>query len=299
MGDGPKDRWDKLNICGNFLGLFMTPILAAVLGYLASDYLNGKEEIETRSRLYTELTARREEADSSLRKDMFNSIIDKFLEGRKSDLKSRVLNLELLTYNFGDSLDLGPLLEDVERQTPPSEVALKNRLLVICEKVKQRHLNVLEGSGCKRDGMLEFEQLKTQPNGVELVQEVLPDAATDNEGALALKPRDFSLRIIGIDEQARKLNVRLRVARVEKSGNVDELDREFWVSLFDFPLVENIRLPDGQRCAVVVRQYDEETAQLTLVYFPGERASIKDKPYTDEVLEKLRKTNIVRPRTPQ
>ena len=57
-------------------------------------------------------------------------------------------------------------------------------------------------------------------------------------------------------------------------------------------MIDNTRLAGGLRCAIVLSQYSAEagSAQVTLVYFPGSRASLKQKPYYDEVIEQLKRT---------
>jgi len=64
----------------------------------------------------------------------------------------------------------------------------------------------------------------------------------------------------------------------------------FHVSYYDFPLLDYTRLPEGWRVAVVLQDVDNKGAgfaRLNLVYFPASRASLKDKPYFDEMLEQL------------
>ena len=76
---------------------------------------------ETNARLYSELTSRREESESALRKDMFTSIIKSFLRsGQQATLEQKVLNLELLVYNFHESLNLKPLFLHIQRQVENS-----------------------------------------------------------------------------------------------------------------------------------------------------------------------------------
>jgi hypothetical protein len=67
----------------------------------------------------------------------------------------------------------------------------------------------------------------------------------------------------------------------------------FNVSYFDFPLLDYTRLPNGWRVAVVLQELEFDprkgagVALLDLVYFPASRASLKDKPYFDELLDQL------------
>src|SRR5213076_1534305 len=83
-----------------------------------SEFLNRRQAIETNTRLYSELMSKREESESALRKDMFQTIIGSFVQAHGSgDLNSSVLNLELLAYNFHESLNLKPLFLDIKRRT--------------------------------------------------------------------------------------------------------------------------------------------------------------------------------------
>jgi hypothetical protein len=64
--------------------------------------------------------------------------------------------------------------------------------------------------------------------------------------------------------------------------------RTFRVGYYDFPMIDNTRLSRGQRAAVVINQCGADSAELTLIYFPGSYASLKEKVSYDEVVEKLR-----------
>ena len=46
-----------------------------------------------------------------------------------------------------------------------------------------------------------------------------------------------------------------------------------------------------QRCAVVINAWDESTAQISVIYFPGTYASMKEKPIIEDVIQNLLKMN--------
>src|SRR5215212_11198965 len=83
------------------------PLVTLVLGYWFNSSLNERQQQDSNIRLYAEMMGRREEADSNLRKDMFNSILTTFMS-RDPSLKltseelirQQILSLELLAYNF-------------------------------------------------------------------------------------------------------------------------------------------------------------------------------------------------------
>ena len=111
-----KDIWDKFAILLAPIGGLLTAFAVAFVGIKGSQLLERRQSLDTNARLYSELMSRREEAEASLRKDMFQSIITSFLTPTTDELSARVLNLELLAYNFHDSLNLKPLFLEVQRQ---------------------------------------------------------------------------------------------------------------------------------------------------------------------------------------
>src|SRR6476661_958241 len=110
-----RDWWDKLQILLDPLGKLFTAVLVVYLGYMGNSFL----QEDQKRRAYVELLSRREEADGNLRKDMFGKVIDQFVaqDKKKGALENRILNLELLAYNFHESIDLGPLLKQVYEQS--------------------------------------------------------------------------------------------------------------------------------------------------------------------------------------
>jgi hypothetical protein len=56
-------------------------------------------------------------------------------------------------------------------------------------------------------------------------------------------------------------------------------------------MIDNSRLLDSQRCAVVLNAFSEQSADITLVLFPGAYASLKEKPYYNEVIESVLNAN--------
>jgi hypothetical protein len=118
--DTPDKTKEKSTTPGEVLKIVAMPVVTLFLGFLFNNSLNSRQARENNVHLYAEMMGRREEADSSLRKDMFNSILGTFL-AQDSKLKPdrhldlEVLNLELLAYNFHESLDIGPLITRVSR----------------------------------------------------------------------------------------------------------------------------------------------------------------------------------------
>src|SRR5262249_44579648 len=107
------------------------------------------------------------------------------------------------------------------------------------------------------------------------------------------------------DTKRREVTVRMRVGELiylepsetPVNSQTFEIDDTFVVGFFEFPLVDNNHLSKGQRCAIVLNEVDSREGFLkaSLAYCPASRASLKDKPYYDEVLEQLREGQVERP----
>jgi hypothetical protein len=283
-----RDAWDKADIIFKFVGALGTAIVVGLVGIFGSSFLAQRQEAETNLRLYTELMSRREEADTSLRKEMFNSIITNFLKPSANEPpEKRVLNLELLAYNFHDSLDLGPLFKDVYKKLEERRQVNQpyiDRLTRVTRDVIDKQVAMLAEAGGKRDGNIIFEALKDQPSGVTVmdnfitVKSALPDEPPTQ--------KQVRIEVLGANPEKQELRVRLIV---RSSPDTYDADAVFTVGFFDFPMLDNIRLPEGYRCAIVLNAFDQEYADFTFVYFPGSRASLKEKPYYDEILLNLRR----------
>ena len=289
-----RDPWERFALVLQSSGGLLTAITVAIIGLIGSGYLKDRElaqnstrermqAYETNVRIYTELMSRREESESALRKDMFDSIIQSFLRPGASTLDERVLNLELLSYNFHESLNLKPLFvylqKKIDSSTDPQKKDYLDRLHKVATEISRKQMLVLEGAGRKTDRIVDLSGLQQNPGGFRL------DAAKLTLDGIT---RQFSMFVLEVDKQTREIKIRLEVKTPKDTlGNVDTASAEFWVGFFDFPMIDNIRLTLDQRAAVVLNAFEDESADVTLTYFPGSYASLKEKPYYQEVVQKL------------
>jgi hypothetical protein len=276
-----KDFWDKVDIVLRPINGLLTALAVALLGYYTTSILRQSEVRETNQRVYTEVMSSREQAESGLRKDMFLSIMQIFLRPEGAGVESKMLNLEMLAYNFSESLNLKPLFAHMDRRINTAAGSekkdYKERLDQVAREVKNRQMVLLEQVGRKFSRTIDFEKFRASPGGMELEPEKLVLNNTE---------REFMLSVLGYDPERQELTMELGVRTPRESSNVQR--RIFNVGFYDFPMIDNTRLSSDQRAAVVLNQTNEGGADLTLVYFPGSYASLKEKVSYDEVVEKLR-----------
>lgn len=288
MADKQRDGWDKAAIILQSLGGFVTAAVVAMLGIVGSSYLNEKQKIDTNVRLYTELMSKREDAESALRKDMFTSIIDTFLKPQAPSLDVRVLNLELLAYNFHESLNLKPLFANIDQQITQSTDArrqeYRERLNRVAREITRKQMVILEGAGRKYDSKFKLANVPRSKKGLPVE---LEEAVLSLEGI----EREFRLYVMQVNPETQELRIRLEVITPEQSASQFATNNvEFWVGFYDFPMIDHTRLSHDQRVAITLSNFEEGYANITLVYFPGAYAGLKEKPYYQEVVKELLKT---------
>lgn len=294
MTDEPvrkRDTWAKVEILTRPLGGLLTAAAITVLGFITSSALNQRQTIDTNTRLYTEIMSRREESESALRKDMCVSIINSFVNPRDTGLGPSVLNLEMLAYNFHESLNLKPLFDEMRRRVVRAQAEAKTpearaenaeyleRLENTAREIVRRQMITLEGVGKRFDRTID---LTGDPEGASLEPETL---------TLDGVSTTFALDVVGVDRENRSIELSLVIETPDPELGRQTKVATFGVSYFDFPMIDNTRLAGGQRCAVVLNGFNEQSADVTLVLFPGSYASLKEKPYYDEVISNILHAN--------
>jgi len=300
--DKTRDKWDKADIILRPVGGMLTALSVALVGILGSQFLSSQQANDSNMRLYTELMSSREAADSALRQEMFSVIITTFLkkdEQGKRDVREEILALELLAYNFHDAIDIGPLFNHVRNNiatqpgiTEDQHPVLTKRLERVAKEVTSKQLASLHDGGVKVDGYVSFEDIfdTEQNEAVIVIKKSLQIIDANGVVDPDVPSRKFYLEILNADPVKRVLDVQLEVI-IEDSGE-SEMAANFELGFFDFPMIDNSRLPGGQRVAVALRDWVEEShVEVALAYFPSSRASLKEKPFYEEIIDQLHTTN--------
>lgn len=290
-----KDFWDKLQIVLSPLGGLLTALAVASLGFVGSRTVERQQSNEAKLRLYSELMTRREESEATLRKEMFQSIIGSFFDSGTASLETKLLKMELLAQNFHEALNLVPLFEHIHRQIAASPIGreakrdYEGRLSELAREVTRKQIIVLEAGGKRFDWTVILND--------SLVAGTTSLQLDDVELTLDGIKRRFRVTLSGADLERRELKIGLEVATAVQPGvpptSAGRSSVDFAVSFFSSPMIDNTRLSNDQRVAIVLTDMNEAGASLSLVYFPGSRASLREKPYYEEILRKLADTTHV------
>ena len=289
-----KDHWDKMAIILAPVGGLLTAIAVASLGFMGSAALERQQGEEAKLRLYSELMTRREESEATLRKEMFQSIIGSFFDATSGSLDTRLLKMELLAQNFHEALNLVPLFEHMQREIDVSSSSREqkrfyaSRLGELAREVTRKQMIVLESSGRRHDWTVLISDSLAAGTGSEQLDDV--------EATLDGVRRRFRVTLSRADTVRRVLRVGLEIETPEQPGvtgtAVGRYSVDFDLGFFSTPMIDNTRLSNDQRVALVLTDMNQYGASLSLLYFPGSRASLREKPYYEEILRKLTDTTV-------
>ena len=164
-----KNKRDWLDISLKVMSPIVAGLLIAWAGFVGDYTLSSVADKQQSARLITELQIRREQAESDLRKDVFDQALQAFLlknpeqEYSLFGMSKQLLRLELLSLNFGDSLSLSPLFtefrEDLKNLKPrqdeipyfeESKGELRKRLYSLARRVASAQVSSLEQHGASK-----------------------------------------------------------------------------------------------------------------------------------------------------
>lgn len=337
--------WGKTDEVIKIISPILIPLVIAVIGFWGQRTITQLSVQEQNSRLYTELLSRREEAESSLRKDMFKEVMSGFFteieandrpeenipkggeEYKGDDIKDRlskkILKLEMLALNFGDSLSIGPLFSemssDIEQVLMANRDAIddwktvaapyQKRLRSLAKRVASRQMSTIS-AGNESSDKYEFKL------SVDTEQVRMPDDDEDadaeskvhywssmdsiEEDKLKLDgvTRFFEITLRNADLENYTISVNMKILEIpgdESSTGIPRVvaNRDFNMDFFNFPLIDNTRLSSNHRFALIIEDFDHKTIELKGVLFPGVFASQRDKPFLNEAINELKANKYI------
>ena len=250
-----------------------------------------REQAEQQFRLYTDLMSKREEAETAVRRGLFDKLVGSYLDPKPGDVGKRLVALELLSLNFHDSLNLSPLFWELDREIGAEPKVQRGRefraqLDRVARQVKSRQSAMLEVDGYRGtwDVDLAFVSPGQAPQSKTFA--TARSVAGDGESSTTMPPPQFTITVLQHDPAYRRLFLKV-------DSSVQEHPLSFWLDPYDFPLTNFSRISRTERIAIMLHDYkwsgSEGGASIVLLYFPSSRSGAKDKPYIDDLVARLAK----------
>ena len=247
----------------------------------------------------TAVISEREQAESQLRANMFNNLIDPIVggKGKEGDIaveRERLL-VELLALNFHEHFEFKPLLEHVDcrlGQDADEEKGKENRrsLRSVVRRVTERQISTLVREGADQIEPIDFIETETRLiRGNELSDSVpkptpfgQPKEVKSPEGRYSLK-----IGISKADWEKETFNIWILVD--DNVCDQKRLPMDFTLTWFDFPLTDNTRLRDGNRFSVVLSAVHPQARRVTLevIWFPKGYFTARERPINYQKFQEI------------
>jgi hypothetical protein len=139
-----RDTWGKLDVIFKGFAGVLIPLTIALYGFQSNKTQTKIAEVSKQAQVLVETMNQRETSASSLRAQMFNTLMQHYF--KEEDEKRQPVLLELIGLNFQDHLHLKPLFEnlDVELQENPEE---RIRLRKAAKRILRNEVEKIVGSG--------------------------------------------------------------------------------------------------------------------------------------------------------
>ena len=294
-------------------------IAATVVGLYATNSLKQREiAIATESNRQA-LRNQREESETNLRSAMFRELVGPLLQGQgdptgnQGDLsrdQRLALLAELLTLNFHEHFELGPLLQYVDGlpgQTDEARARLRSTARRVISRQLAPMLTVTAAGPESHPGFLEVSLNSDVRQSAEALQScAIPQGATQVAGGAitmecSTSAQGLPWRVTSPDgRDSLQVNVRavnwpvqtvgIYALVLDASGapQANTPPIEFTLSPYSFPFSDNTLLPSGNRFGIYLTRFDMvpdvlRVMRLSFVWFPRNFVPPRERPFDLDV----------------
>ena len=234
------------------------------------------------------------------------------------NLSDRLLKLEMLALNFAESLSLRPLFVVLDNQIESMDKdwgahwkiwrsRYRTRLRSLARRVSASQVSALATGGVTFEFQVPIKSLENgkvfkwprdsanrdvREKDLKLRHEAITQYVRHtSEKDLDGVRRKYSVQFSRPKTDRQTVDVKLEIRELENQ-DIRPVVMQFKLNYYNFPMVDNTRLSFDQRFALVMQDFDPESSQSITVVgicFPGLYAGQKDKPFLDQVIERLSK----------
>ena len=294
-------------------------IAATVVGLYATNSLKQREiAIATESNRQA-LRNQREESETNLRSAMFRELVGPLLQGQgdpagnQGDLsrdQRLALLAELLTLNFHEHFELGPLLQYVDGlpgQTDEARARLRSTARRVISRQLAPMLSVTAAGPESHPDFLEISLSSDMQQPAEALQScAIPQKeATAASGAITMEcstsaqglpwrvtspdGRDsLQVNIRAVNWPVQTVGIYALVLDASGAPQANTPPIEFTLSPYSFPFSDNTLLPSGNRFGIYLTRLDMvpdvlRVMRLSFVWFPRNFVPPRERPFDLDV----------------
>ena len=324
---GERDRWEKLESFAKIVAAVGVSIGSILIPYIIGKTSEQSDRAKVYMQVMSEREKADTAIRQEMFKTLLTNYLGRFEDNKNAteyeeSFRKRIMFLNLLTLNFQEYLNARPLFEDVYSRLEKAEERdkkdgkayriwgeLQKDLFRVAKNAASSQSAMLTHSGLSRTfnlakGKAVCIRLYPVDNLVELTdkfeKQPLLDRKTESCSDASVQDSqrmDKGSPAIDVElEEVNEAAVRVKVTPYQESFRNGTLNFvralkpiKFEVSFFDLPYMDNTRLFDGSRFALLLSHVNkkEEAAEINAIIFKGEFMSLRDRPFFEEMLQKL------------
>jgi hypothetical protein len=302
-----KDIWDKLQTISSISGAIFVPIALLIGGYALDRSIKSQNDIMENKRISLQLTNAREKSDSDLKTSMFSKLLEKYESSDKQeDPKQKLFFLELLVYNFSETLTLTPIINDLLadfRKDPGSYIGLEDRLATALREAGARQIASLSITGAQS----KFQLKKGGVKDLTLIycKEDTSGSPSAIRFGIQVKLIELESDTSGVYQKHFQNGALVEVTTFMPDGTTGKkaaTHRSFVIDQSDLPLIDNMPLSHGLRLAIM-HDYRTETPTdssseeipFLALGFSSQSTMMKDKPSDLDYVKYLNDSTSINP----
>jgi hypothetical protein len=305
----------------NTLAVPLLTIAATVVGLYATNSLKQREIAIATENNQQSLRNQREESETNLRSAMFRELVGPLLQGQgdgaatgsQGDMprdQRLALLAELLTLNFHEHFELGPLLQYVDSlpgQTDEARARLRSTARRVISRQLAPMLSVTATGPDSHPGFLEVSLNSDVQQPAEALQScAIPQKdATAASGAITMEcstsaqgvpwrvtspdGRDsLQVNVRAVNWPAQTVGIYALVLDAKGGPQANTPPIEFTLSPYSFPFSDNTLLPSGNRFGIYLTRIDVvpdvlRVMRLSFVWFPRNFVPPRERPFDLDV----------------
>jgi hypothetical protein len=315
------DLWQKVQSLGAVLG----GIGAIMIPFAISTCTDRSQRSSVYMQIMTEREKSDTELRRAMFTELMDKYLGDFKDTahyNEKVLRKRIMFLDLLSLNFQEYMNAKPLFEHVYWQLEQAKTAsisahdiktinsLLDDLFKVAKRIASKQAVMLSNSGEKLEFTIKMDEFAC----IRLYDTSPVKRADKNNSSTSIQGIEGGNCMQFPDSESSgplsgqafpSIEVRLKEVRAERvkvevkpykdfyrngtlTGSKMGIPIEFEVSPFDMPYMDNTKLFDGTRFALVLEQHNPDRVQFNAVMFKEQFVSLRDRPFFEEMLTKLR-----------
>lgn len=268
-----ESQWKWTDIIIKGLGIAIITSAITLYGIRSQETQDELARQDRRVDANLKYAASQKSLDANLGMQLFQKFVEHYLETESDnsvlEIEETILMLRIIALNFQDvPINLKPLYENLDKRilagflasNPEMElvfISLHNRLRDVAKEVANRQafrLTFLDG-------------------------ELLSDISLEKNGEAYFNGSPYGIKIINIKEGRVQVVINESIYDLDDDGNIIISDGgkhigPFWVSYYDMPLVDNVKVNDTNRISISLKEIVEnEEVKISMMRFSSDLAS--------------------------